>query len=144
MSGRRKVAAFAAVASIAFLASALPLTAARAQAKPPNQISRSVDSGAEAIVSRSTFWTGECQPRGFKLTITKQPSHGKVSVKEGKNTVMANPRFGTAGKCVGKEIMGKQVMNRSDPGFHGEDVVNYEIESDKGEKGETIVTITVK
>jgi len=103
-----------------------------------------VDSGTESVVGRSTFWNGECQPRSVTVTITKKPENGDASIRDGLNLVVANPRFGTAAKCVGKEVMGKQIVYRSKAGFRGVDVLNYESVSDKGEKTAVTVTITVK
>jgi hypothetical protein len=78
------------------------------------------------------------------VTIKQPPAHGTASVKEGLNTVRENPRFGTAGKCVGKQVMGKQIVYRSKPSFHGDDAVTYEVRSDKGEQASTIVNVKVR
>jgi hypothetical protein len=110
----------------------------------PRMMTSSVDSDAESVIARSTFWTGECTARHGTVTIKQSPAHGTVSVNEGLNTVRENPRFGAAGKCVGKQIMGKQIVYRSKPGFHGDDTVTYEILSDKGERASTIVNVKVR
>ena len=122
--------------------------AKRAQAAPAaptgQTLTRTVDSGSESVVARSTFWNSECNPRPVTVTIKQQPANGNASVREGLNTVPENPRFGTAGSCVGKQIMGKQIVYRSKADFRGTDVVVYESASDKGERSLITVTIEVR
>jgi len=101
-------------------------------------------SGAESVVGRSTFWNSACEARPVTVTIKQQPANGTASVKNGLNPVAANPRFGTASSCVGKQVMGKQVVYRSKPGFHGGDQLVYESVSDKGERTLVSVKIEVK
>ena len=79
----------------------------------PGTVRRTVDSGAELVLSRPTFWNGACAARGVKVTVTQPPAHGTVSVTEGLNTANRNPKFGTAGRCGGMQIMGKQIVYRS-------------------------------
>src|SRR5204863_77643 len=105
------------------------------------RIARTVDSGSESVIARSTFWNSECNARPATVRIVQPPANGTVSVREGLNPVVENPQFGTAGRCVGKQVMGKQIMYRSKPGFRGSDVVVYEVRSDKGQKASTAVTI---
>jgi len=120
------------------------VTLQAATAAEPVVLTRSVESGAETVVARSTFWNSDCSPVSVKVTITKPPSRGTATVREGANPVSANPRFGTSGQCVGKEVMGKQVVYRSPVGYKGEDVINYESVSAKGQKSNVVVNITVK
>jgi hypothetical protein len=105
---------------------------------------RTVDSGADLVLSRPTFWDGACNARGVTVTVTQPPANGTVSVTEGLNTANANPKFGTPGRCGGMQIMGKQVVYRSRPGFHGTDVVVYEYISDWGERAVATVIIAVR
>ena len=107
-------------------------------------LARTVDSGSESVISRSSFWSAQCNARPFTLTIKQQPAHGTISIREGLNPVAENPRFGTAGSCAGKQVMGKQILYRSTPGFQGQDAIVYEIVSDKGQRGATTVTIEVR
>jgi hypothetical protein len=109
-------------------------------------ITRSAEavSGAESVVGRSTFWNSSCEARPITVTIKQQPANGTASVKDGLNPVGANPRFGTASSCAGKQVMGKQIVYRSKPGFHGADQVVYESVSDKGERTLVSVKIEVK
>jgi hypothetical protein len=62
----------------------------------------------------------------------------------GLNPANVNPKFGTAGRCGGMQIMGKQIVYRSRPGFRGNDVVVYEFISDRGERSRATVIITVR
>jgi hypothetical protein len=55
-----------------------------------------------------------------------------------------NPKFGSAGRCGGMQIMGKQAVYRSRLGFHGTDVVVYEYISDWGERAGATVIIAVR
>ena len=122
--------------------------AKRAQAAPAaptgQTLTRTVDSGSESVIARSTFWNSECNSRSVTVTIRQQPANGTASVREGLNTVPENPRFGTAGSCAGKQIMGKQIVYRSKANFRGTDVVVYESVSDRGERSSTTVTIEVR
>ena len=107
-------------------------------------VRRTVDSGSEVVLSRPTFWNGACNARGVTVTVTQSPANGTVSVTEGLNTAPETPKFGTAGGCGGMQIMGKQVVYRSRPDFHGSDVVVYEYISDWGERAAATVFITVR
>jgi len=106
-------------------------------------VARTVDSGADAVLSRLTFWNSACIARNVTVTVTRPPANGTVSITEGLNTANANPKFGTAGRCGGMQIIGKQVVYRSRPGFHGTDVVVYEYFSDRGERSRATVIIAV-
>ncbi len=110
----------------------------------PGTVRRTVDSGLKLVLSRPTFWNSACSARGVTVTVTQAPANGTVSVTEGLNTAPENPKFGTAGRCGGMQIMGKQVVCRSRPGFHGSDVVAYEYISDRGERATATVIITVR
>jgi hypothetical protein len=107
-------------------------------------IARTVDSGADVVLSRLTFWNSACNARDFTVTVTQPPANGTVSVTEGLNTANANPKFGTSGRCGGMQIMGKQILYRSRLGFRGTDVVIYEYISDRGERSRTTVNIAVR
>jgi hypothetical protein len=110
----------------------------------PGTVRRTVDSGMELVLSRPTFWNSACNARSVTVTVTQPPANGTVSVTEGLNTAPGNPKFGTAGRCGGMQIMGKQVVYRSRPGFHGSDVVVYEYVSDWGERAAATVIVTVR
>jgi len=111
---------------------------------PPGTVTRTVESGAELVLSRPTFWNSACNARGVTVSVIQPPANGTVSVTEGLNVAPRNPKFGTAGRCGGLQIMGKQVVYRSEPGFHGSDVVVYEYVSDRGERAAANVMITVR
>jgi hypothetical protein len=107
-------------------------------------VARTVDSGADLVLSRLTFWNSACDARSVTVTVTQPPANGTVSVTEGLNTANANPKFGTAGRCGGMQIMGKQIVYRSRSDFHGTDVVIYEYISDRGERSRATVIIAVR
>ena len=134
------------VAAVAFGTAVCLGAPAAVRAEPPitRQYSRTVDSNVEAQVGSSTAWTSECVARSITLTVTQMPGNGTVTVRDGPNRVVQNPAVGTAGACVGKDVMGKQITYRSKPGFHGKDVVVYESVSDRGPKVVTTVNIEVR
>jgi hypothetical protein len=107
-------------------------------------VARTVDPGTDFVLSRPTFWNSACTARAVTVSVTQPPANGTVSVTEGLNTANVNPKFGTAGRCGGMQIMGKQVVYRSRPGFHGTDTVAYEYVSDRGERAGATVIITVR
>jgi len=135
------------VAALLLGAATDPLLAGAAFAEvvaPPSVISRTVDSGADLVLSRPTFWNSACNARHVTVTVIQPPANGTVSVTEGLNTANPHPKFGTPGRCGGMQIMGKRVVYRSRPGFHGSDVVIYQYISDWGEKAKATVFITVR
>jgi hypothetical protein len=110
----------------------------------PDPVWLTVDPGADLVLSSPTFWDGACHPLGVTVTVTQPPSHGTVSVVEAQNRANPHPRFGTAGPCGGTLIMGKRVVYRSEPGFHGSDYVVYHYVSERGHRAEAHVNITVR
>jgi hypothetical protein len=110
----------------------------------PDPIWLTVDSGADLVLSRPTFWDRACHPLGVTVTVTQPPAHGTVSVVAGLNTANPNPRFGSPGPCGGTLIMGKRVVYRSEPGFHGTDYIVYHYVSEPGNRAEAHVNITVR
>jgi hypothetical protein len=135
------------VAALLLVGATAPLLvadAASANEPVPDPIWRTVDSGADLVLSRPTFWNSACQARGVTVTVTHPPANGTVLVTEGLNIANPRPRFGTPGRCGGTLIMGKRVIYRSTPGFHGSDYVVYHYVSDWGERAEAHVNITVR
>lgn len=118
--------------------------AASANEPVPDPIWRTVDSGADLVLSTPTFWNSACHPIGVTVTVTQPPANGTVSVTTGPNIANPHPRFGTAGRCGGTLIEGKRVVYRSAPGFHGNDYVVYHYRSDLGHRAEAHVYITVR
>jgi hypothetical protein len=110
----------------------------------PDPIWLTVDSNADLMLSWPTFWDRACHPLGVTVTVTQPPAHGTVSVVAGLNTANPNPRFGSPGPCGGTQIMGKRVVYRSEPGFHGTDYVVYHYVSERGNRAEAHVNITVR
>jgi hypothetical protein len=109
----------------------------------PDPIWLTVDPDADLMLSRPTFWDNACNSVGVAVTVTQPPAHGTVSVGAGLNPANPNPRFGSPGPCGGTMIMGKRVVYRSEPGFHGTDYVVYHYVSDTGNRAEAHVNITV-
>jgi hypothetical protein len=107
-------------------------------------VTRAVDSGSESVIARASFFNGECGARPVTVTITQPPARGTASIRDGLNTVPERARFGTSGSCAGRQVMGKQIVYRSDPGFRGGDLLVYEFVSDRGERGSTTVVIEVR
>lgn len=136
------------IVAVSLLAVTGPLTMADValaeRVAPPSVVHLIVDSGTDLVLSRPTFWNGACNARGVTVTVIQPPANGTVTVTEGLNTANPNPKFGTAGHCGGMQIMGKQVVYRSRPGFHGSDVVIYQYVSDWGERAKATVFITVR
>ncbi len=118
--------------------------AASANEPVPDPVLLTVDSGTDVRLSSPTFWDSACHPLGVTVTVTQPPAHGTVSVAAGLNTANPNPRFGTPGPCGGTLIMGKRVVYRSQPGFHGTDYVVYHYVSQRGHRAEAHVNITVR
>jgi hypothetical protein len=110
----------------------------------PDPVWLTVDSGADLRLSSPTFWDRGCNPLGVTVTVTQPPAHGTVSVVAGLNTANPNPRFGSPGPCGGTLIMGKRVIYRSEPGFHGNDYVIYHYVSARGNTAEAHVYITMR
>jgi hypothetical protein len=110
----------------------------------PDPIWLTVDSSAGLMLSQPTFWDRACHPLGVTVTVTQPPVHGTVSVVEALNTANPNPRFGSPGPCGGTQIMGKRVVYQSEPGFHGTDYVVYHYVSERGNRAEAHVNITVR
>jgi hypothetical protein len=124
--------------------SLLAADAALANEPVPDPIWLTVDPGADLVLSSPTFWNSACQPLGVTVTVTHPPAHGTVSVTQGLNRANPHPRFGTAGRCGGTLIMGKRVIYRSAPDFHGTDYVVYHYVSERGHRAEAHVNITVR
>ena len=110
----------------------------------PDPAYLTVDSGADLRLSSPTFWDSGCNPLGVTVTVTQPPVHGTITVAAGLNTANPHPRFGTPGRCGGMPIMGRRVVYRSQPGFHGSDYVVYHYVSERGNKAEAHVFITVR
>ena len=134
---------FGAIA-ISLVASAAFSTVQAETSAAPREFSRTVNSNVESQIASATFWTSDCAARPVTVTIKKGPSNGTVSIRDGLNQVKENPRFGTAGRCVGRQVMGKQIVYRSKAGFRGADVIIYETVSDRGERATTTINVEVK
>jgi hypothetical protein len=126
-----------------------PAPAKEPAATSPGTIERIVNSGEELVVSQYMFWNGSCNASKLTVNVTQPPAGGTVSVTEELFTIPAKAEVGVAavkgvGSCVGRQIMGKQILYQSRPGFHGRDVLAYEYISDLGLRVPGTVIITVR
>ncbi len=109
------------------------------------KLTRSAVSGADSLLAYEHAWDRNCNAQETKITITKKPAHGTVSITTETSTIPdAVPRTGNTGSCAGKTISGNQVMYKSDPGFNGMDAVSYLVEYRNGRRAPTTITIDVK
>jgi hypothetical protein len=107
------------------------------------ELTRSVESGVETKITHHASWDRDCNPRNIVVTITGPPNAGTASVKDGSDRISERPVSGSAGACAGRTIAGKQVIYRSNAGFRGSDVVDYEVLLPNGNRRSYQVTIDV-
>jgi len=108
------------------------------------KLTRSAESGVEALLVDERSWDASCKPLPTSVTITSQPGNGKVTVVPSVSIIAASaPRSGSTGRCAGKSISGNQIMYRSHPGFRGTDTLAYKVMYGNGKNGSTTVTINV-
>jgi hypothetical protein len=130
--------------------SALALALICAQALEPAQASElkltsTVRSGVQSVVAFSRLWDQDCHPLPVFVTITNAPANGVASVKAGLSTLPeSTPRSGSTGKCAGAIMVGRQIMYRSNPGFHGLDTMSYDETGANGDKAPITITVTVR
>jgi hypothetical protein len=108
------------------------------------RLTRSAASGVASLLVDERSWDPNCKPLTTSVTITSQPSDGKVTVVPGVSIVAATmPRSGSTGHCAGKSITGNQIMYQSNPGFRGTDTLAYKVTYGNGKSGSTTITINV-
>jgi|SRR5580700_6718854 hypothetical protein len=109
------------------------------------KLTSTVTSGVQSVVAYSRLWDQDCHPLPVYVAITNAPTNGVASVKAGLSTLPeSTPRSGSTGKCAGAIMIGRQVMYRSNPGFHGLDTVSYEEIGANGNRAPTTITVTVR
>src|SRR5712691_12792442 len=109
------------------------------------RLTRPAQSVVESLLVDERSWDAKCKPLGASITITSQPSNGKVTVVPGVSVIpVSTPRSGSAGRCAGKSVSGNQIMYRSNAGFRGIDTLAYEVRYGKGKRGSTNVIINVR
>ena len=105
---------------------------------------RTAVSGMDSMLAYEHAWDRDCNAQETKITFTKKPAHGTVSIATGASTIPDSvPRTGNTGRCAGKTISGNQVMYKSDPGFQGMDAVSYVVAYPNGRRSPTTITINV-
>jgi len=79
------------------------------------------------------------------VILTNTPLNGVAAVKAGLSVLPeTGPRAKSVGNCAGAIMIGKHIMYRSNPGFHGFDRVSYDAVNANGTRVSTIVTIAVR
>lgn len=106
------------------------------------KLTRTAKSGVETRLAYSAHWdTKTCNSLPNKVTISKQPEHGTVSIKPAEETLhQRTPGSGATGPCEGKKVQASAIMYRSNPGFKGTDTLGYH--SDAGI--DATITVTVE
>ena len=108
------------------------------------KLTRPAQSGIESLLANERSWDRNCKPLATSVTITSQPSNGKVTVIQGVSTLPpTTPRSGSTGDCAGKSVTGNQIMYQSNPGFRGTDTLAYKVMYGNGKSGSTTIIINV-
>jgi hypothetical protein len=131
------------VLTAAIASPALVLIASGASAQEI-RLTRPVQSGAESVLVGERAWNAKCKPLGASITITSQPTNGKVTIVPGVSIVPVGTQSGNVGRCAGKSISGNQIMYKSNAGFRGIDTLAYEVRYGNGKSASTIITINVR
>ena len=109
-------------------------------------LTRSAESGVDTRVAHERAWDRNCNALPVKVSITKNPVNGAVSVAPGvTSTLPANtPAAGSPGTCAGKTITGITIRYKSKSGFHGTDSVSYTVVSGSRPAQARVIVINVK
>jgi hypothetical protein len=130
---------------IAVAVAASVLCARHALAQEELKLTRTATSGADSLLAYERAWDKNCHALATKITITKKPAHGTISITTGSSTIPDSvPRTGSTGACAGRTISGNQVMYKSEPEFHGTDSVSYVVLYPNRRRGPTTITIDVQ
>lgn len=105
-------------------------------------LTRTAKSGVETRVAYSAHWdTTTCNSLPNRVTISKRPEHGTVSIKPAVETLpQSTPGSGATGPCAGKKVQASAIMYRSNPGFKGVDTLGYHTETGI----DATITVTVE
>jgi hypothetical protein len=115
------------------------LSVAGAETVKEMNLTRQAKSGIDSALATSGRWDRDCNALTSSVTITGKPSNGTAWVVEAKYPVPARtPASGDTGKCAGKIVTGNKIMYRSNPGFHGTDLVTYDSHG-----GATVIHTTI-
>jgi len=109
-------------------------------------LTRHAVSGVDSGISKERSWDRHCNPVSVTVTVTKNPTHGQITVLAGvKSTIPESTlRSGSAGACAGKPATGNEIRYKSNPGFHGTDSVSYNVVNGARPPQATTITIEVK
>jgi hypothetical protein len=104
----------------------LTLPSAAAVAQDTN-ITRKVTAGRETSIGYAVRWDRNCGPLTPKIVLTVPPDHGSICARDyvglAKRNVVNDDQT-----CVGKHILGLQVIYQSRSDYAGHDTVDYVIE----------------
>jgi hypothetical protein len=95
-------------------------------------LTRSAESGVDTRISHERAWDRNCGSLAVKVSVTKNPAHGTVSVA------------GNTGTCAGKTITGSTIRYKSNSGFRGKDSVSYKVVIGDRPSQLRVITINVK
>ncbi len=109
-------------------------------------LTRPAESGVNTRISHERAWDRNCNALAIKVSITKNPVHGTVSVVPGIASTLppSTPASGSTGTCAGKTVTGSTVRYKSKPGFHGKDSVSYNVVIGGRASQLRVITINVK
>ncbi len=119
-------------------------TATQAFAQQVN-LTKSVHSGVPSRLGYERAWDRSCAAVAAQVSLTQQAEHGTVSITSASSTIPAStPRSGSTGPCAGRQVVGNEIVYRSEPGFHGQDHVSWSVSYGNGGGGSTSVDINVR
>ena len=72
-------------------------------------------------------WGPGCSFQTVTANASVKPAHGTLIPHAVMQTIGANPRFGKAGNCAGKQHEALQIDYKSAPGYHGTDSFTVDI-----------------
>jgi hypothetical protein len=132
-----------AVSLACLIASLMGLASACAQEL---KLTRLAESGVDTRISHERAWDRNCTALPVKVSITKNPANGTVTVvPRVTNTLPPNtPAAGSTGTCEGKTIAGDTIRYKSKPGFHGTDSVSYNVVTGSRPAQARVIVINVK
>jgi hypothetical protein len=125
-------------------APAQPTTATVSVVEKSMTLARSAKSGIDSPLAYSGRWDHDCKSLPLKITITKNPMNGTVTVVDADEVLQATtPASGSTGACIGKTIRSKMIRYLSPPGFRGSDTLGYDSEGE-GTVIHTTIAVTVE
>ncbi len=109
-------------------------------------LTRSAESGIDTRISHERAWDWNCGSLAVKVSVTKNPVHGTVSVAQGVESTLppSTPASGNTGTCAGKTITGSTIRYKSKSGFRGKDSVSYKVAIGDRASPLRVITINVK